>query len=67
MKLDVGDVAGLLAGYKAGDIAASEARKLLKEWGTGDDLIDSVLALGAGFAVGGFVGSFVDDIFDGLF
>lgn len=66
-KLDVGDVAGVIAGWKAGSIATSEARKLLREYGTGEDVIDSLLALGAGVVVGGIVGSAVDGLLDNLF
>ena len=65
--LDVGDVAGVIAGLKTGSIAASEARKLLREYGTGEDVIDSILAIGAGVVVGGIVGSVVDNLVDGLF
>ena len=67
MKLDVGDVAGVIAGWKAGSIATSEARKLLREYGTGEEVIDSLLALGAGVVVGGLVGTLTDSLIDNLF
>jgi len=67
MSLDVGDVAGLMAGVSSGSIAQREARELLREWGTGDDVIDSLLSVGVGLAVGGIVGTIVDDIFEGFF
>jgi len=68
MQLDVGDVAGLLAGYKAGEISADAANRLLRQWDvTGSPTVDALLSLGVGVAVGGIVGSFVDDIFDGFF
>lgn len=65
--LDVGDVAGVIAGFKAGTYTAKEAHKLLREYGTGEDVIDGLLALGAGVVVGGVVGSVVDNLVDGLF
>lgn len=67
MQLDVGDVAGVISGYKAGTITATEARKWLRENGTGEDIIDSLLAVSAGLLVGGIVGSTVDSVLDGLF
>lgn len=67
MALDIGDVAGVLAGYKAGTITYDAARAMLREFGTGDDDLDSILAgvtaIGMGIAVGGLV----DDVFDGIF
>jgi hypothetical protein len=67
MNLDIGDVAGVIAGLKAGQITQQEARKLLHEFGTGDEVIDTVLSVGAGLVVGAAVGSLVDDVFDNIF
>jgi len=71
MKIDAGDVVGLLSGVKAGQITQREARDLLRQWGTGDDTIDDLLAIGAGVAVGiatgSFINSIVDDTIGGIF
>lgn len=67
MSLDIGDVAGVLAGYKAGTITYDAAKAMLREFGTGDDDIDPLLAGVAAIGVGAAVGSLVDDVFDGIF
>ena len=64
MKLDVGDVAGMVTGAAVSGIATKEARKVID---TGEPIVDSVLAVGIGLAVGGIAGSVVDSVFDGLF
>ena len=67
MSIDVGDVAGVLTGLKAGEISEREARRLLREYGTGDSTIDGLISTAVGIGVGIAVGSVVDDIFDGIF
>jgi hypothetical protein len=67
MDLDVGDVAGIVAGFKAGQLTQGAAKAALRELGIEDGVVSNLLALGAGLAVGGLFGSVVDDLFDGFF
>lgn len=64
MSIDLGDIGGVVAGYKAGEISQREARRLLRNYGTGDDLIDSLLSIGIGVGVGTLAGSIVNDVID---
>jgi len=60
-------VVGIVAAFKAGEIAESTARRLLREFGTGDSAIDGLLALGVGVATGFFIGDIVTDAVSDLF
>ncbi len=65
MRFDVGDVAGLLAGVKSGQIAEREANHILRSWGMDSD-VASLLSLGVGVAAGALLGSMVNDVVDDL-
>lgn len=67
MDLDIGDVAGIVAGTAVAGVVANETRKALKDGRTSDDPVSDLLAIGAGLLVGGAVGAGVDSLFDGLF
>ena len=64
---DAGDLAGIVAGYKAGTFTYEQARNLLREYGTGDNTIDTLLAGAASIVVGSVIGSMVNDVVDGIF
>lgn len=63
-------IAGIVAGYKAGQVTEQAANKLLRELGC-DDEISSLLCFAAGLAgaivFGNAIGDAVDDIFGDLF
>lgn len=65
-----GTIAGVVAGYKAGNISEREANRLLRTLGCDRDLA-TLLAAGVGiataFAVGDVIADAVSDIFDDLF
>jgi hypothetical protein len=67
MDIDAGDVAGIIAGFKAGQITERVAKNALRDLGFDDGVVTNLLSLGAGLAVDGLLGSVVDDLFDGLF
>lgn len=66
MNIDAGDIVGLIAGVKGGQIAEREAKALLRSWGMDDDLLTGLLAAGVGLAFGAATGSVVNDVVDGL-
>lgn len=63
-------IAGIVAGYKAGQLTEKAANKLLRELGC-DDEVSSLLGLVAGVAgsivLGNVISDAVDDIFGDLF
>lgn len=65
--MSLNTIAGVVAGFKAGQITETTARRLLREFGTGDDTIDSLLAFGAGVVGGFLVGDLVSDAVSDLF
>lgn len=70
MSEGLGTIAGIVAGFKAGQISESVARRLLREMGCDGD-VASILCIGAGIVGGMIVGDIiadsVSDIFDSLF
>lgn len=56
-------IAGIVAGFKAGEISEREATRLLRALGCDDDL-GKLLAMGAGIAGGILGGSIVADAVD---
>jgi hypothetical protein len=65
--MSLNTVVGIVAAFKAGEIAESTARRLLREFGTGDSTIDGLLAVGVGVATGFIVGDIVSDAVNDLF
>ena len=70
MSEGLGTIAGIVAGYKAGEISERTAKQLLREIGCDDD-VATVLGIGAGIVggliVGDIVSDAVSDIFDSFF
>lgn len=64
--MSLNSVVGVVAAFKAGEIAEGTARRLLREFGTGDDVIDGLLAAGVGIAAGIAFGSMVSDAVDDI-
>ena len=65
--MSLNTVASVIAAFKAGQIAESTARRLLREFGTGDSTIDGLLAVGTGIVAGILMGDIVSDAVDDLF
>lgn len=57
-----GTIAGIIAGYKAGQIGEQEANKLLKQIGFDEDL-STILSAGVGLVSGFVIGDAVADAF----
>lgn len=61
-----GTIAGIIAGYKAGQIGEREAKYLLKEIGV-DDELSTLVSAGIGIATGFVVGDAIADaLSDGI-
>jgi phage-related minor tail protein len=61
------NIAGVVAGFKAGEITESVAKQQLRSLGVTDDNLTSLLSLAAGAAVGYVVGDVVSDLLDDWF
>ena len=60
-------IAGVVAGFKAGDITERTAKRLLLELGADNDEITSLLSFGAGIVGGMIVGDIVADAVGDIF
>lgn len=65
-----GTIAGIIAGFKAGEITERTANRLLREIGC-DSELTTLLSAGAGlvggFLIGDIIGDAVSDLFEDLF
>lgn len=66
----VSTIAGIIAGYKSGQITEEVAKRALRQLGCGNDTA-ALLGLGAGIVggmvLGDVIGDAVSDIFESLF